>query len=223
MTAPAISLVIFDCDGVLIDSELLSTAVLVDMLNARGIAIDRQHVLENFIGHPFPVVAGKIAAFSGAALPDSFGAAYQSALLERFDRDLKPMAGIEAVLQDLAVPSCVATSSAPTRARHSLAATGLARFFTGRVYTVSMVARAKPAPDLFLHAARQMGAAPETCLVIEDSPLGVAAAKAAGMRVWLFSGGGHFAATYRPRADAFPDRVFGDMAEFYAAAPELRR
>ncbi len=223
MTPPAIALVIFDCDGVLIDSESLSTAVLVDMLRARGIAIDRDHVLAHFIGHPYPVVAGKIAALSGAPLPEGFEQEYRAALLARFEAELKPVPGIEAVLDALAVPFCAATSSAPERVRRSLAIAGLAARFGARVYTVSMVARVKPAPDLFLLAAARMGVAPEACLVIEDSPLGIAAARAAGMRVWQFSGGSHFAATRWREPGLAPDRVFADMAEFFAPAPELRR
>lgn len=223
MNFAGISLVIFDCDGVLIDSETLSTAVLVEMLRAHGIAIDRDHVLAHFIGHPYPVVAGKIAALGGAPLPAQFERDYQAALLARFEAELKPMPGIAAVLDALAVPYCAATSSAPERVHRSLAIAGLAQRFGERVYTVSMVARVKPAPDLFLLAAARMGVAPEACLVIEDSPLGIAAARAAGMRVWQFSGGSHFAATKRPEPGPAPDRIFAAMSDFFAAAPALRR
>ncbi|HNB25877.1 MAG TPA: HAD family hydrolase [Alphaproteobacteria bacterium] len=223
MTSAPIALVIFDCDGVLIDSEALSTAVLIDMLRAQGIDIERRVVLRQFIGHPYPVVAGKIAALSGRTLPDAFELEYRAKLLARFERDLRPMPGIEAVLAALAVPFCAATSSAPERVTRSLAIAGLAPQFGERVYTVSMVERVKPAPDLFLLAARRMGVAPESCLVIEDSPLGVAAARAAGMRVWLFAGGGHFADTGAAQCSPAPDRVFDDMTDFFAAAPGLRR
>lgn len=223
MAIPAIDLVIFDCDGVLIDSEMLSTAVLVDLLLARGVVLDQRYVLEHFIGHSFPVVAGKIATL-GSALPETFEQDYQAALLARFERELKPISGIETVLDALAVPFCAATSSAPQRVHRSLAIAGLARHFGERVYTVSMVERVKPAPDLFLLAAARMGVAPESCLVIEDSPLGIAAARAAGMRVWQFTGGGHLAATPCVADAAVPaDRVFAAMSEFFAGAPALRR
>lgn len=216
-----IALVIFDCDGVLIDSELISTAVMVEMLRPLGVAIDQRHVLENFVGHPYPVVAGKIAAINGAPLPDDFERTYRAALLARFERDLVAMPGVADVLDALAVPYCAATSSAPERARESLRIAGLAGHFGDRLYTVSMVQRVKPAPDLFLLAAQRMGADPAQCLVVEDSPLGIAAARAAGMKVWQFTGGGHFAATRR--AHEAPDRSFSTMAEFFATAPELRR
>ncbi|HWA50472.1 MAG TPA: HAD family hydrolase [Dongiaceae bacterium] len=224
LAATPISLVIFDCDGVLIDSELISTAVMVEMLRPLGVAIDQRHVLEHFVGHPYPVVAGKIAASHGAPLPSDFESSYRSALIARFAHELTAMPGIVAVLDALAVPFCAATSSAPERARESLRIAGLARHFGERVYTVSMVARAKPAPDLFLLAAQRMGVDPARCLVVEDSPLGIAAARAAGMKVWQFTGGGHFAAAWKSQKDVPPpDRSFSDMADFFATAPHLRR
>lgn len=222
--ADPIDLVIFDCDGVLIDSELISTSVMVEMLRPLGIMLDQRHVLEHFVGHPYPIVAGKIAALHGAPLPAGFETSYRSALIGRFARELSAMPGIVAVLEALAVPYCTATSSAPERAHESLRIAGLAGHFGARVYTVSMVQRAKPAPDLFLLAAERMGVAPARCLVVEDSPLGITAARAAGMKVWLFTGGGHFATAQTSHRDApLPDRSFSAMADFFAAAPELRR
>ena len=120
-----ISLVIFDCDGVLIDSEIISATVLVEELAQHGIAIEMDHVLEHFIGHPYAVVAGKIAAINGAPLPDSFETEYRARLAQRFDAELRPMPGILDVLDSLAVPFCAATSSHPERAQRSLRAAGL--------------------------------------------------------------------------------------------------
>ncbi len=218
------ALVIFDCDGVLIDSEIISTAVLVEELARHGIAIEAGHVLEHFIGHPYAIVAGKIAAIAGAPLPASFETAYRARLARRFEAELRAMPGVMDVLNDLAIPYCAATSSSPERARHSLRAAGLAERFGERVYTASMVARPKPAPDLFLHAAGAMGVEPDECIVVEDSDLGIAAAQAAGMIAWQFTGGSHSAASHRrPAPDARPDRSFQDMSEFFAAAPHLRR
>lgn len=219
-----ISLVIFDCDGVLIDSEIISATVLVEELARGGIAIEMSHVLENFIGHPYAVVAGKIAAIAGAPLPAAFETDYRARLAQRFDAELRPMPGILEVLDRLAVPFCAATSSHPERAQRSLRAAGLTERFGARVYTASMVERPKPAPDLFLHAAKAMQTDPQHCLAIEDSDLGIAAAQAAGMIAWQFTGGSHYQACHRvPTPNLAPDRTFHDMAEFFAGAPHLRR
>jgi HAD superfamily hydrolase (TIGR01509 family) len=219
-----ISLVIFDCDGVLIDSEIISATVLVEELTRHGVAIEMSHVLEHFIGHPYSVVAGKIAAIAGMRLPASFERDYRARLVQRFDAELRAMSGILDVLDNLAVPFCAATSSHPERAQRSLRATGLAKHFGERVYTVSMVERPKPAPDLFLHAAQTMNVDPKHCLVIEDSDLGIAAAQAAGMIAWQFTGGSHYQACHRiPTPNLAPDRSFHDMADFFAGAPQLRR
>jgi HAD superfamily hydrolase (TIGR01509 family) len=219
-----ISLVIFDCDGVLIDSELISTTTLVEVLGRHGIAIELRQVLETFVGHPYPVVAGKIAAIAGAPLPASFEQDYRSRLARRFEAELRPMPEVTQVLDTLAVPYCTATSSSLERALHSLRAAGLGGRLGERVYTVSMVSRPKPAPDLFLHAAAAMGVAPAECLVVEDSDLGILAAQAAGMTVWQFTGGCHYAASHPQPAPGFtPDRTFHHMAEFFAGAPQLRR
>lgn len=218
------ALVIFDCDGVLIDSEIISATALVEELARHGIAIEMSQVLEHFIGHPYAVVAGKIAAIAGVPLPDSFELTYRAQLARRFEAELRPMPGIPDVLDRLAVPYCAATSSNTERARQSLRAAGLAERFGERVYTISMVARPKPAPDLFLHAASAMGADPEHCLVIEDSDLGIAAAQAAGMMAWQFTGGSHYADSHRrPASDVRPDRSFHAMADFFAGTPHLRR
>ena len=219
-----ISLVIFDCDGVLIDSEIISATVLVEELARHSVAIEMDHVLEHFIGHSYAVVAGKIAAIAGAPLPPSFERDYRASLAQRFDAELRPMPGILAVLDHLAVPFCAATSSHPERAQRSLRAAGLAERFGDRVYTASMVARPKPAPDLFLHAAKAMQVDPSRCLVIEDSDLGIAAAQAAGMIAWQFTGGSHYQACHRiPTPNFAPDRSFHDMADFFAGAPQLKR
>jgi HAD superfamily hydrolase (TIGR01509 family) len=218
------ALVIFDCDGVLIDSEIISTSVLVEELARHGIAIEMSHVLEHFIGHPYAVIAGKIAAIVAAPLPASFESTYRAALARRFEAELRPMPGILDVLDRLAVPYCAATSSSPERARQSLRAAGLAARFGERVYTVSMVARPKPAPDLFLHAAAAMGAAPSDCLVVEDSDLGIQAALTAGMIAWQFTGGSHYAASHRRSSpETRPDRSFHAMTKFFDTAPHLRR
>lgn len=219
-----ISLVIFDCDGVLIDSEIISATVLLEELARHGIAIEMSHVMEQFIGHPYAVVAGKIATIAGASPPATFETDYRTRLVQRFDAELRPMPGILDVLDQLAVPFCAATSSHPERAQRSLRAAGLTERFGARVYTTSLVERPKPAPDLFLHAAKAMHVDPGRCLVIEDSDLGIAAAQAAGMTAWQFTGGSHYQACHRvPTPNLAPDRSFHDMTAFFAAAPQLKR
>ena len=173
-------LVIFDCDGVLVDSEVLSADALIALLAPLGIAIDRAHVRRHFTGRSFPTVAASLRARTGAALPADFEDRYRATLLSRFDTDLRPMPGIVDALDRIDGRRCVATSSSPARVARALAVTGLAQRFGAHVFTASEVARGKPFPDLFLHAARTMGAAPARTLVVEDSGPGIAAGLAAG-------------------------------------------
>jgi len=184
-------LVIFDCDGVLIDSEMLSCDALIEALASVGVRVDRDFVFRHCIGHSFPKVVAKISELAGRDLPESFADAYRAALFASFERFLRPMPGVEAMLDALDVPFCVATSSSAERAERSLAAAGLAGI-SAPVFSASMVERGKPAPDLFLFAARSLGVPPRHCLVIEDSVPGILAARAAEMAVWRFTGGSHF-------------------------------
>lgn len=219
-----ISLVIFDCDGVLVDSEYLSAQVLVETFAGIGVDIDLPFVFEHFLGHSFSSVAAKFAHLHGTGVRESFETDYRANLLQKFSADLKPMPFIEDVMDNLAVPFCVATGSSPLRVASSLEVTGLAQRFEGRVFTTSMVSRGKPAPDLFLHAAAEMGAVPAQCLVIEDSTSGIEAAKAAGMAVWQFTGGCHFRHGYNHQGtEHLVDRVFDRMDSFFDGVPELRR
>jgi len=217
------SLVIFDCDGVLIDSELISATVLVEQLRLHGVNADLAYVFRDCLGRSFPAVADNVARFSGRPLPADFESQYRSALLRSFETGLRPMPGVVEVLDSLRIPYCVATGSATERATRSIAIAGLGDLVRDRLFTASMVERGKPAPDLFLLAAEKMKAAPEQCLVIEDSVLGVLAARAAGMQVWRFTGGSHFAAGYSVAPGAVKaDREFDRMAEFFRGFGELR-
>ena len=186
-------LIIFDCDGVLIDSEIISADVLIDELAQLGISIDYAYVRTNCLGRSFPTVAKSIRESFNRPLPEDFEQRYRTALLERFETQLKPTAGIHQVLQDLDIPCCVATSSSPPRVARSLELTDLRKYFGENVYTASQVKNGKPAPDLFLFAAAQMGADPARTLVIEDSKPGLIAAAAAGMNYVAYVGGSHLA------------------------------
>lgn len=184
-------LVIFDCDGVLIDSEVISANMLILELQGYGVEIDMPFVARHFLGRSYAVVLKEIREQFGVNLPPQFETDYRRRLLEAFARSLTVMPGVTEVLERMAVPFALATSSSPERVRRSLEITGLTSYFGPRVFTASEVARGKPAPDLFLHTAARMGVAPDRCLVLEDSVNGVRAGLAAGMEVWRFIGGSH--------------------------------
>jgi HAD superfamily hydrolase (TIGR01509 family) len=213
---PKPDLVIFDCDGVLVDSEVLSCQCLSEVLGERGIELSEDEAVELFLGRSTTALLSYYRddrRFVG----DEFLAAFKSRVLQRFSQALQPIAGIGAVVSSLQSPSCVASSSDLERVSLSLHLTGLAPLFGDRLYTAQMVEQGKPAPDLFLYAAAQMQAAPQRTLVIEDSVSGVTAAKAAGMTVWGFVGGSHYRAR-DGRAmlyDAGADRVFDRMTDFW--------
>jgi len=221
-----IDLVIFDCDGVLIDSEIISARMLIEELAGLGVVIDLPYVARHFLGRSYPTVMETIRREFGLDLPPGFEDQYRDRLLEGFRKDLKVMPGVVAVLEALAVPYCVATSSSPRRAAMSLALTGLDRLVGDRLFTASEVQHGKPAPDLFLLAAHKMGVAPDRALVIEDSLTGLRAALAAGMQVWRFTGGSHFRAVGgapEEPDDATPNLRFDEFAAFFHTAPALRR
>lgn len=215
-TAIPVDLVIFDCDGVLVDSEMLSASVLMGMMAEAGFPITAEIFRTDFLGRSFAAAAARAAVRFGRPLPNDFQANYRRRLFARIEQDLKPMPGVAELLPQLRCSYCLATSSSPERLRLSLAVTGLAEFFAGRCFTASEVERGKPAPDLFLHAARQMGVTADRSIVIEDSEMGLRAALAAGMTAWQFAGGSHMAAGYRLPDDVVPHKVMtsvGELAE----------
>jgi HAD superfamily hydrolase (TIGR01509 family) len=217
-------LVIFDCDGVLIDSEIISARMLVRELAGMGVTIDLDYVAQHFLGRSYPTVMTLIRADFGVTLPPDFEDLYRAQLLAAFERDLRIMPGVMDVLRGIDVPWCVATSSSPGRARRSLEVTGLAPLVGDRLFTAADVAHGKPAPDLFLHAAARSGAPAHRCLVIEDSLNGLRAARAAGMQVWRFTGGSHLAGRDLTEPDdARSHRRFATFADFFHIAPELSR
>lgn len=187
-----IDLVIFDCDGVLVDSEILAAQVTCQTLHAIGLAMSVEDVISSLVGLDAAASRLKLEEIHGVPLPVDFDEIIAKRLDQAFNTQLQPIAGIVDLLRGLDRPYCVASNSGHERLRCTFAATGLAPLVEGRVFSADDVARGKPAPDLFLHAARTMGGIPpERCLVIEDSITGVTAARAAGMRVVGFCGGGH--------------------------------
>ena len=218
-------LVIFDCDGVLIDSEIISARMLVAELAKLGVTIDLDYVAQHFLGRSYPTVMNQIRSEFGLNLPSEFEDNYREQLLTAFMSDLRIMPHVKDVLAQLDVPYCVATSSSPRRAETSLQLVGLGALTTQGLFTSTMVARGKPAPDLFMHAMVEMGIAdPARCLVIEDSLNGVRAARAAGMPVWRFTGGTHLAGLLSDEPpDAQPDGRFASFADFFQVVPGLRQ
>lgn len=212
-------LVIFDCDGVLVDSELLSCRCLSKVLAELGFELSLEQALELFLGRSTAAI-GQYYRERGEILPDDFLLRLKARVLETFAGALQPIPDVGAVVSELPAPCCVASSSDLDRVALSLKVTGLAPHFGDRIYTAQMVRHGKPAPDLFLHAAEKMGAAPARTLVIEDSVSGVQAGKAAGMTVWGFVGGSH----YRGRdgrailSAAGADRVLAQMSDFWKEA-----
>lgn len=208
-------LVIFDCDGVLVDSEVLSCQCLADAFHACGIDLSVDDILHLFLGRSATAVYQYLRERGRS--PDAFLAGLNSRVRESFACSLQPIAGVGAVLSSLRTPFCVASSSALERVSLALALTGLAGHFGDRLYTSQLVAHGKPAPDLFLYAAARMKAAPGRTLVVEDSVSGVTAAKTAGMTVWGFVGGSHYRSGdgHRMLSDAGADRVFERMADFW--------
>jgi HAD superfamily hydrolase (TIGR01509 family) len=202
-------LIIFDCDGVLVDSEPISNALLAECLTAVGLPTTTEQCVERYMGGSLAAAVADAERRLGRRLPERFAADFNAACFAVFDEELEAVAGIEALLDSLdGVPTCVASSGAHEKLRRTLGRTGLLPRFEGRIFSASDVARGKPAPDLFLHAAERMGADPARCAVIEDSPMGVAAAVAAGMSVFGYAG-----RTPRERLVRDGVTVFGDMAE----------
>jgi HAD superfamily hydrolase (TIGR01509 family) len=214
MTKP--DLIIFDCDGVLVDSEVLSCRCLSQALAQYGIDLGIDEALDLFLGRSMTAVFEHYQAL-GRPIPEQISAELRAAVRAALLSGLNPIEGVSAVLENLQIPHCVASSSEVDRVSLSLSLTGLASHFDGRLYTSQMVERGKPAPDLFLYAAERMQADPSRTLVIEDSVSGVTAGKAAGMTVWGFVGGSHYRARNGEAAltAAGADRVFGRMADFW--------
>jgi HAD superfamily hydrolase (TIGR01509 family) len=209
VTPGSIELVIFDCDGVLIDSEPLGIKVDVAVLHELGWALSEAEVIERFVGRPDRENRQAIEAHLGRALPDGWTDAVDERYRQAFAAELTPVDGVLDALDRITLPSCVASSGTHEHLRYTLTLTGLYERFAGRIFSADDVARGKPAPDLFLYAAREMGADPARCVVVEDSRPGVEAARAAGMRVLAFAGG----VTAAEQLKGSDTIVFDDMRE----------
>lgn len=187
-TVAAVSeLLIFDCDGVLVDSERLSHSVLQQMLGELGITLTFHETVERFIGTSLPVCLARVQALLGTPLPETFQPEFARRTRAAFQRELAIVPGVDRVLASVRMPFCVASNGNRAKVDFTLGHTGLLPLFAGRIFTADDVQNPKPAPDLFLHAARTVGAEFGHTTVIEDTPSGIAAAKAAGMHAIGFA------------------------------------
>ncbi|MGY5133329.1 HAD family hydrolase [Streptomyces nigrescens] len=212
-------LVIFDNDGVLVDSEPVSNRILADYLTELGHPTTYEDSLRDYMGGAMHRIHEVLLERSGKRLPAGFDESFHARVFEEFRRSLEPVAGVGEVLGRLdadGVPYCVGSSGSHERIRVALTKTGLWERFAGaggaagaRIFSSQDVGRGKPAPDLFLYAAQEMGVAPERCAVVEDSPLGVRAAVAAGMDVYGFTA----MTSAEKLAEAGATALFAQMAE----------
>ncbi|WP_027143560.1 HAD family phosphatase [Mesorhizobium sp. WSM3626] len=195
-------LIIFDCDGVLVDSEPLAAKAYERVYDKHGMPGVHGGIIAQCVGMKQADIIVRIKELTGHQFPATADGDIWAETKALFSQELKPTPGITAFLETLEGGSCVASSSSVERINHSLAITGLARFFGDAIYSSSMVKNGKPAPDIFLFAAAKMGANPADCIVIEDSPFGIQAAVAAGMTAIGYIGGGHTYAEHGARLTA---------------------
>ena len=211
-------LLIYDCDGVLDDSEILAVSFLREALAAQGAEVSLSAIYRDCLGRSVPDCAKALRETHGAPDPEGALKAMNAALKARLPQELRAVTGAGRAAEEIRRRGgavCVASSSPPERIEISLRTAGFWEIFAPHVFSAAFVRRGKPAPDLFLHAAASLGARPERCLVVEDSPAGVEAAHAAGMRVAGFCGAAHAeGADLRRRLSALaPDALFESMAD----------
>lgn len=213
-----IELVILDCDGVLVDSERLSIGVDVAVLAELGWPLTEAEVISRFVGSSDAYFRREVEAHLGRALPEDWDARVESRYRRAFEAELRPVDGIIEALDRLPHRTCVASSGTHEKMRFTLGLTGLYPRFAGRIFSATEVREGKPAPDLFLHAAAQMGVPAHACVVVEDSAFGVQAARAAGMWALAYGSG----VTSPDRLAGPRTSVFEDMRELPALLESLQ-
>jgi len=207
-------LVIFDCDGVLVDSEWISNRVLAECLSEAGLPTTTEESMQTYMGRSLEACLAIAEERLGRALPDDFEARFRDQSFRALHSEVEPVPGVTSALDAIAalgLATCVASSGPHEKMRVTLGRTGLLPRFEGRIFSASEVARGKPHPDVFLHAALRMGARPARCVVVEDSAPGVRAGRAAGMTVFGF------------RADALAGTLARDGAQEFCEMAELPR
>ncbi|HEV7258811.1 MAG TPA: HAD family hydrolase [Bosea sp. (in: a-proteobacteria)] len=217
---PPYDLVILDCDGVLVDSEVISCRTLVDILSPFDRSYDLEAVMRRYLGRPSSAVIEDYEKMTGRPASADFTQDWRARLFASFRRDLQAIEGVRDAVANFGSDYCVASSSDEERIEICLRKADLWDLFEGRIFSTTRVRHGKPAPDLFLLAARERGAAPERCLVIEDSVSGVMAAKAAGMTAYGLAAGSHFAVLDQRQAllAAGADRLFESWQELAPAS-----
>lgn len=210
-------LIIFDCDGVLVDSEVISIAVDEIVLADLGWRIDTDEIIARFVGRSHDHFLAVVEEHIGYKLPDDWEDSYQRLYREAMRRDLRSVPGIIDALDVITVPSCVASNGSHEKMQFTLGLTGLLTRFDGRIFSASEVALGKPAPDLFLHASSTLGYKPSDCVVVEDSVAGVQAALAADMNVIAYAGG----VTSRSQLEVFDVSVIDHMSELPQSLAEF--
>jgi HAD superfamily hydrolase (TIGR01509 family) len=216
-------LIIFDCDGVLVDSEVISCRAHAETLTRHGYPITADQVLDRFLGVSDREARMTIEAELGRSLPEDFETLMKQAALQYYAEDLQAIPFVSDAIAAIRLPMCVASSGTPEKIRHGLTCAGLYDQLAPHIFSATQVARGKPAPDLFLFAAEQMATAPERCLVIEDSVPGVTGARAAGMRVLGYHGGSHCRPGYADKLlAAGVVAAFDDMRKLPALIERLQ-
>ena len=191
MTTPP-ALVIFDCDGVLVDSEVLEHAVDAELLAPYGYVATVDELIDRFVGIARRDMYAAVFGEFGREVPAGLLEERERLVWDRCRSDLAAIVGVHVALDSLGgVRKCVASSSTPEKLTLKLQSTDLTSYFSPHIFSTALVARGKPAPDIYLHAAHTVGVPAADCIVIEDSPHGIAGARAAGMTVYGFTGGGH--------------------------------
>jgi HAD superfamily hydrolase (TIGR01509 family) len=204
-------LIIFDCDGVLVDSEPISNRIMAEVLTENGLPTTLGMCYEHFMGRTMGDCVSILASRFGHTVTADFVDTVRARTLAALREEIEPVAGIAAALARIHVPVCVASSGQMVKMRTTLQHTGLLHHFEGRLFSAAGMARGKPHPDIFLRAAEAMDAQPGACAVVEDSPVGVRAGVAAGMTVFAYAG-----LTDGKELSAAGGRIFTDMQDLPA-------
>jgi HAD superfamily hydrolase (TIGR01509 family) len=208
-----IDLIIFDCDGVLVDSEVVGNRVYAEYLTAQGYPHSASECNAKYLGMS-DVHVMNLFENSGRSLPDTFLNDINSIMDDKLSKNLNPISGVERMLKSIDIPYCVSSSGTPMKIQNSLTKTGLIKYFDGHLFSSAQVENGKPSPDLFLFSANQMGVKPSRTLVIEDSKAGVMAGVSAGMKVVGFTGGSHISVGHsRSLLDLGAHYILTDMRE----------